>query len=96
MFKLCHNLAVSSLTQALTWDQMALFQMVLGQGLYPNFAILDPLNSGHKEPNQVGLLPVPSLHMGFVIQHNCPVPTLWCGHGCDSKSPYPVLMGFTV
>lgn len=83
-FKLRHNLkqlqAAASSAQALTRDQMVLLKLVLGRGLYPQLAIPDPFNSGRKDSDQVGLLPFPSAHMAFVIQHTCPVPALCWGH----------------
>lgn len=56
-FKLRHNLeqlqAAASSAQALTRDQMALLRLVLGRGLYPQFAIPDQFNSGRKDSDQI-------------------------------------------
>ncbi|XP_007941230.1 probable ATP-dependent RNA helicase DHX34 [Orycteropus afer afer] len=56
-FKLRHNLeqlqAAATSAQDLTRDQMALLELVLGRGLYPQLAVPDPFNSGRKDSDQI-------------------------------------------
>ncbi|XP_062995802.1 probable ATP-dependent RNA helicase DHX34 [Elgaria multicarinata webbii] len=56
-FQLRHNVdelrASSSLSHALSPGQLALLQLVLGRGLYPQLAVPDPFNKTRKDSEQI-------------------------------------------
>ncbi|XP_077174696.1 putative ATP-dependent RNA helicase DHX34 isoform X2 [Paroedura picta] len=56
-FQLRHNMselqAASSAAQGLSRSQLALLQVVLGRGLYPQLAVPDPFNSTRKDSDQI-------------------------------------------
>nr|XP_056701723.1 probable ATP-dependent RNA helicase DHX34 [Euleptes europaea] len=56
-FQLRHNVselqAAASVGQGLSRPQLALLQLVLGRGLYPQLAVPDPFNSTRKDSDQI-------------------------------------------
>ncbi|KAJ6663570.1 hypothetical protein lerEdw1_009649 [Lerista edwardsae] len=79
-FQLRHDIselhAASSAAQALSPGQLALLQLVLGSGLYPQLAVPDPFNQTRKDSDQarclLRLCPWPALPAPVLSSAPCP------------------------